>query len=476
VDTRQRWQALQSRIGEARTALNTGDRARALHALDAALEIDPDYLVAQTMRAQLVEQSEGPKVEVSRPEMPAPAPVNSPLPGDAYARLEERAKRRRVLSRVAAAHAAIAESRLEDAAAAIEEVRDLDPELPELTLLARELDNGRARASYSGHPIPWAVAATICFGLLVAGLWLQNAPPPRLSQERSADPAPTIAPPDAAQSAAAPHMEPDQQLAVLESSPAILEAVPDTLPSYQANTASDESGLSFAGRPSDGSGNVVAVNRPPERSAPIVAETPAATTGSQVALPEPIPTRVPEPAPQATRVVETAPQAASSTTVATLPKVFDSPAVAPGAESSSARLDAPSPPAFSPSDAPATADVRPVPRVAEAIDERQLVQRVLQRYRSAYQDLDAESARAVWPAVNASALARAFDGLESQTLTFQDCEVQLAGAAARAVCLGTTQYVPKVGSREPRVEPRRWSFSLKKEGDDWKIENARAER
>src|SRR5205823_4461302 len=55
-------------------------------------------------------------------------------------------------------------------------------------------------------------------------------------------------------------------------------------------------------------------------------------------------------------------------------------------------------------------------------------------------------------------------------------DVQLRGEAALATCHGSARYVPKVGSREPRVEPRTWSFTLRKTGPDWKIESARAER
>ena len=108
-------------------------------------------------------------------------------------------------------------------------------------------------------------------------------------------------------------------------------------------------------------------------------------------------------------------------------------------------------------------------------DELQ-VKQVLQRYRVAYQGLDAQSAQAVWPAVNQVALARAFDGLESQRLTFDACSVELQGNHAVATCRGSARYVPKIGSRQPRVEPRIWSFALRKIGADWKIDNARAER
>lgn len=110
-------------------------------------------------------------------------------------------------------------------------------------------------------------------------------------------------------------------------------------------------------------------------------------------------------------------------------------------------------------------------------DDAKLVQQALQRYRSAYEGLDARSARAVWPAVNEAALARAFGGLESQALVFDACDVSVRGDAANAVCRGTARYVPKVGSREPRIEPRTWNFTLRKSGGGaWTIESARAER
>jgi hypothetical protein len=89
-----------------------------------------------------------------------------------------------------------------------------------------------------------------------------------------------------------------------------------------------------------------------------------------------------------------------------------------------------------------------------AIDDEALIKQTLQRYRNAYADLDARSAQAVWPAVNEGALARAFDGLQSQSLTFDVCAVHLSDDEATATCHGSAEYVAKIGSREPRVEPR----------------------
>ena len=127
-------------------------------------------------------------------------------------------------------------------------------------------------------------------------------------------------------------------------------------------------------------------------------------------------------------------------------------------------------PAALPASAPAPVVTPPGP------DDEGLVKQALQRYRHAYEGLDAQSAHDVWPAVNQASLARAFEGLASQAITFDECDVRVRGASASATCRGTARYVPKIGSREPRVEPLVWNFALKKDGVDWKIDSARAER
>ena len=123
--------------------------------------------------------------------------------------------------------------------------------------------------------------------------------------------------------------------------------------------------------------------------------------------------------------------------------------------------------------------MRPEPEALPAVvtrSEQSEIQRTLGQYRNAYQLLDAESARAVWPSVDVRALARAFDSLTSQELEFDNCQVDVAGEAATAQCRGTATYTPKVGKREPKLEPRQWTFHLRKVGEGWKIQSAQTRR
>ena len=62
---------------------------------------------------------------------------------------------------------------------------------------------------------------------------------------------------------------------------------------------------------------------------------------------------------------------------------------------------------------------------------------------------------------------RAFDQLETQEFTFDQCAVDVTGATAVATCRGRAAYTPKVGSRTLRVEARRWTFRLEKMNGVW---------
>ena len=94
----------------------------------------------------------------------------------------------------------------------------------------------------------------------------------------------------------------------------------------------------------------------------------------------------------------------------------------------------------------------------------------LSRYRRAFNGLDAGSARAVWPTVNVQALSRAFERLETQSFEFDSCAITLGNAKAVATCSGSATYVPRVGNRRARSEPRHWRFDLRQRDGEWLIE------
>lgn len=104
-------------------------------------------------------------------------------------------------------------------------------------------------------------------------------------------------------------------------------------------------------------------------------------------------------------------------------------------------------------------------------DERNIYQ-VLERYERAYERLDVNAARAVWPSLDTRALARAFDGLKTQALEFSHCRVALDLAEATAICGGHASYVPRVGRQAARTEPREWTFRLRRIDHDWVIAKA----
>jgi hypothetical protein len=104
--------------------------------------------------------------------------------------------------------------------------------------------------------------------------------------------------------------------------------------------------------------------------------------------------------------------------------------------------------------------------------EEQQIAATLHRYAAAYQDLDANAARTVWPTVDERALARAFESLELQQFTFDECDVRVIGRGASAACRGSVTYVPKVGSRTARRDDRQWNFELQKQQDVWLITRA----
>jgi hypothetical protein len=97
---------------------------------------------------------------------------------------------------------------------------------------------------------------------------------------------------------------------------------------------------------------------------------------------------------------------------------------------------------------------------------------VLEDYRAAYEQFDPDAVKAVWPSVDARALSRAFEGLDSQTIVFDRCDFNVTGSTARAACQGGVEYVKRVGGRGPHTSKRQWVFDLRKtDAGNWLIQS-----
>lgn len=138
-------------------------------------------------------------------------------------------------------------------------------------------------------------------------------------------------------------------------------------------------------------------------------------------------------------------------------------------------------PAVVPAVAPDEGPARPAPAVpAAAISpaprdtDHRAIEGVLGQYRQAFNRLDASAASAVWPSVNERTLARAFESLEGQDVSFDRCRIDVAAGQAEAACSGHARYVPKVGNRTPRAEAREWTFTLRKAESGWLIDRVDA--
>jgi hypothetical protein len=106
-------------------------------------------------------------------------------------------------------------------------------------------------------------------------------------------------------------------------------------------------------------------------------------------------------------------------------------------------------------------------------DPTPAIRDVIRRYEAAYARLDASAAKEIWPSLDERALARAFAGLASQTLTLDPCNINVTGSSAVASCRGFATYVGRVGNKMGQVQRRDWTFELGKSTGDWKIRSVR---
>jgi hypothetical protein len=101
-------------------------------------------------------------------------------------------------------------------------------------------------------------------------------------------------------------------------------------------------------------------------------------------------------------------------------------------------------------------------------DNSAAVRDLLSGYQAAYGTLDAALAKQIWPSVDQRALARAFNSLESQSVTFETCDLTVNDAQAIASCRGNATYVTRIGNRS-HTETRQWTFLLEKSAERWVI-------
>ncbi|HYM24104.1 MAG TPA: hypothetical protein VEU08_12885, partial [Vicinamibacterales bacterium] len=297
-----------------------------------------------------------------------------------YSQFEQRARRRRVDRRLDAARSAIARKRLREAAAALDEVIELDPNLPELAGLTASFDDLR-RTLKTPHRGRWIAAAGAFAATLLAATLVEHARPSLLSHSTTA---------------VADLVEPPQ-------------SVPPSIPSSTPDDVSDSTALADAAR--------VESALPPVATALPISRT-VATSGAL----ERDAIRTPPPPSEPERSAPAVEPRSESVPPVVPPPASAPQATAPATTASAVPLVEAAPVNLTPA---LRASSDPIPIPPSPPNDDQLVRQALQRYRSAYEELDAPSARAVYPAINEAALARAFDGLRSQTLTFDACEVQV---------------------------------------------------
>lgn len=403
------------------------------------------------------------------PQTPPVATAKSADPSAAVqARLEARARQRRIERRSAAARSAMQRGGLVEAQAVLSEIQELDPNHPEVISLGRALGEAQFNEAQDAlsriQELDPSHPEDILFGRALGEVQL-HAPQAALSvvQELELRHPEVISFEDRFKEAPGAFEEARQYKPETrrKKGPALAAAAVFAIGLLAASQLGRPDGFlrplasvqfaGFANLISEGTaqtvvfltGNDSTADRDEERREPPAAATVPPATNVVQAPPRPVETVVAAPVP---------------TPIAPIP-----PAPAPASIESAAPIAAPPPRA-------------PEPAVVTRDNSEQLILQALDRYRAAYEKLDARSAQQVWPNVDEQALARAFTGLRSQALTFDGCKVRISGDVATAACVGSTRYVPRVGSQQPRIESRIWDFTLRQTGTDWRIESARVDR
>ena len=386
---------------------------------------------------------------------------------------EIRMRRRRVERLIARAKVALAEGNTDEVRDALAEARRLGPELPQFAALERALNAKESKdakdskvqvpqsaplavpsissapsipslpSTPSTHAFPWrsvsAAAAVIALAISGGAFWILRDVPQ--TEDVVVATSSAASPPAAAR-------------APLPSARVQIETVHAA--AIQTLIASEEE-KAIDGPAFDPTATLTDVPRPATLSASAAATTGTVAASDLEVAPQPLPERLPHTA------------------------ALDAPTPAPLAEPrADVRTEARNEARIAIPPAPDLRAPPPSPKVERAVDppkvaEDAAVRGVLDRYAAAYSRLDASAAQQVWPAVNRSALSRAFDNLASQQVSLDNCAVDVRGESAQAKCAGSATWSPKVGNGGSRTEPRSWTFQLAKAGADWQIVSARVQ-
>lgn len=120
--------------------------------------------------------------------------------------------------------------------------------------------------------------------------------------------------------------------------------------------------------------------------------------------------------------------------------------------------------------APASAPAREAP--LDAAQSEALVHAVLMEYTRAYERMDVQAAKALWPSLDTRKLQKAFHDLEAQRVRLGNCRISMSGRAANAQCQADYAYTPRIGNRREQLQQREWSFHLAQADDRWQIVKA----
>jgi hypothetical protein len=105
------------------------------------------------------------------------------------------------------------------------------------------------------------------------------------------------------------------------------------------------------------------------------------------------------------------------------------------------------------------------------VRDESVIRAVLERYRRAYERLDAEALKIIWPSVDERTLAQSFAVLDSQSMRFDTCRIDIDNARGVATCDGEATSAARSGDRSIHTRTGTWTFELHKNGDDWAVDS-----